>query len=207
MPAPTAAPPEPPVAPTRAFAWPPWLARVLVESALIVFSVLLALAVDAWREGRADRERAATARTEILAELQANRAAVAEALQYHNALMDSIAVYRAEEVAPTVLVFQRGFVAPAQLSHTAWSSAVETGALSHMDYPTVLRLSGVYAQQDHYQQQVRSVAQILYGEVYAGGTNAVVQNYQNLGGLISTFSYRERQLLDLYDRTLAAEQP
>jgi hypothetical protein len=38
----------------------PWLPRVLVESVLIVFSVLLALALDQWFQ---ERERAATAQT------------------------------------------------------------------------------------------------------------------------------------------------
>jgi hypothetical protein len=43
---------------------------VLVESALIVFSVLMALAVDEWRETRATEARAREAVAAITAELQ-----------------------------------------------------------------------------------------------------------------------------------------
>ena len=53
--------------------WPGWLPRVLVESALIVFSVLVALAVDEWRDQRATATRPREAVAAITAELQANR--------------------------------------------------------------------------------------------------------------------------------------
>jgi hypothetical protein len=41
--------------------WPAWLARALAEATLIALSVLLALAVDEWRDAR-DRVVAAPAR-------------------------------------------------------------------------------------------------------------------------------------------------
>jgi type II secretory pathway pseudopilin PulG len=48
---------------------------VLFESALIVFSVLLALALEEWRDERVTASRAREAVAAITAELQANRSA------------------------------------------------------------------------------------------------------------------------------------
>jgi hypothetical protein len=59
--------------------WRRGLPRVLVESALIVFSVLVALAVDEWRDSRRQRVRAEAALVAILSELEANRAAIERA--------------------------------------------------------------------------------------------------------------------------------
>ncbi|HEX2217662.1 MAG TPA: hypothetical protein VHG35_02585 [Gemmatimonadales bacterium] len=177
---------------------------MLAESALIVFSVLLALAVDQWRDARSHRQLADTAHQEILEELRANRASVAEALQYHSALMDSLAAYRDQNGVPSARLFSRGFISPAQVSGTAWESASETGALTHMDYAVVLRLSRVYAQQDRYAEQNRSFGEVLYSEIYRGGLTSVVENHRNLASIIGTFRYREGELLDLYDQTLSA---
>ncbi len=199
----TPAPEVPPPPPPRS-GWRTWLPRVLVESALIVFSVLLALAVDQWRESSSQRQQAEAARREILAELQANQATVATSQRYHAALLDSLARYRSSDAAPLVGLFSRGFILPAQLSHTAWSSAAETGALAHMDYSTVLLFSRVYAQQDRYAEQSSSIGEIIYSALYHGGTEAIVQNHRNLAGIINTFRYREDQLLGLYAETLAA---
>jgi len=190
------APPTPPV-----HGWRSWLPRVLVESVFIIFSVLVALAVDEWREARSNREQAAQAESAILEELRSNRALVDEALRYHSSLVDTLIAYARDARTPTVQTFPSGFVAPAQLSHTAWVSASETGALSHMDYHTVLRLSNLYAQQERYAEQGRSIGQLLYQEIYRGGTESIARNHRNLTGLIRTFVYREAQLIDSYDRT------
>lgn len=183
--------------------WPIWLPRVLAESVLIVLSVLLALAADEWRESRRHRREAATAQREIVEELRTNRNAVREALRYHSTLVDTLAAHRDSAWTPSPRLFSRGFVAPAQLSQTAWSSASETGTLTHMDYRTVLELSRVYAQQERYEVQARAIGQILYNELYQGGTGSVVRNHRNLASIIGAFRYRERELLEVYARTLA----
>ena len=66
--------------------WPTWLPRVIVESALIVFSVLVALAVDEWRATRATEARAREAVAAITAELQANRSATERARDFHRGI-------------------------------------------------------------------------------------------------------------------------
>lgn len=197
----TAPPRETPAVQQRSAA--SWLPRMLVESALIVFSVLLALGVDGWSNSREHRKQARAAEAEVLQELRSNRDLVEQARQYHGGLLRLIASSREQGDALTMRDFDRGFVSPAQISHTAWASASETGALSHMEYSTVLRLSRIYAQQERYTEQARSIGQLLYAEIYHNGTESIVANIRNLAGLISTFVYREEELLKMYDATLS----
>ena len=64
-------------------------------------------------------------------------------------------------------------------------------------------MSNLYAQQERYAEQGRSIGQLLYQEIYRGGTESIARNHRNLSGLIRTFVYRESQLIDFYDRTLS----
>ena len=50
----------------------PWL-RVFVEGVVIVGSILLAFGIDAWWEGRQEREREATYLSALVAEVERNR--------------------------------------------------------------------------------------------------------------------------------------
>lgn len=179
-----------------------WLPRVIVESVLIVFSVLLALALDSWREERGHRRQAATARLEILNELRANGDAVAESLQYHSGLLEALRALPADSSPPPPQLFSRGFVSAAQISRTAWDSASETGALAHLAYDDVLLFSRAYAQQERYSEQTRSIGQVIYAELFRGGHESIVSNHRNLATIIGTFVYRERQLLQRYDAIL-----
>jgi hypothetical protein len=190
--------------PAGAPGWRSWLPRVLVESTLIVFSVLLALGLDQWQQGREHRRLAGAATREIVAELRMNRAAVDEAHRYHRALMDTLAAHRRAGTEPSAALFSRGFIAPAQVTRTAWESAAETGALSHVPYEQVLKLSAAYAQQDRYAEQARSVGQIIYAELLRGGFEGIAANHRNLGAIVAAFRYREEHLVRLYDETFAA---
>ncbi len=75
--------------------------------------------------------------------------------------------------------------------------------LSHVHYPIVLGISPAYAGQHRYVAQAEGVGQLIYGELYRNGPDAVAENYRNLASLIGAFAYRERELLAVYDSTLA----
>jgi len=175
----------------------------LFEAAFVVLGVVLALAANEWRQNRADIARANTALTEIVRELAANRQAVATALEYHRGLVNKIAQVADNSTTLRLRDFSSGFIAPAQVHSTAWSSAAEIGALTNMPYESVLVLSRVYAQQENYQQQAKSVGQIIYAELYRGGTSAIIANSDNLVNVLQTFAYREQQLLESYDTLLS----
>ncbi|HWL40485.1 MAG TPA: hypothetical protein VNO75_09620 [Gemmatimonadaceae bacterium] len=174
----------------------------LFEAAFVVLGVVLALAANEWRQQRKDEHRVAVATRAINAELASNRTAVAAASAYHSRLLDSLRLGDSPSWRPSVMLFSRGFVSPAQLSSTAWQTAGTTGVVEHMPYQTVLRLSRVYASQARYDHQAQSIGEVLYAELYRTGTEGVTGNYRNLRNLIGAFLYRERHLTAVYDSTL-----
>ena len=108
---------------------------------------------------------------------------------------------------PQITLFSRGFISAARVSRTAWETASQTGALSHIDYERILELSRIYALQDRYEEQSRSVGQLIYGQVLSGGGFSLVRNYRNLSSLIMTFVYREKELVDVYGRASGEPPP
>lgn len=66
------------------------IGSLALEAVAIVFSVLVALAVDEWREARQNRALVERSASSIAAEVRANRAAVRKALAYHDSLAQAM---------------------------------------------------------------------------------------------------------------------
>ena len=174
---------------------------------MVVFSVLLALLANDWREAVQHRQEARRAERSILSELDSNRAAVAAARQYHSLLLEQLHQARDQGRAPAIQSFPRGFIAPARPQRIAWESAAQTGALSHLPYPRLLELARAYAQQQRYEEQARAVSELLYAALFAQGTAGVLEHVEGLSTIVSTFRFREDELLEAYDRLLHAVEP
>lgn len=184
---------------------PSWLPRVLVESALIVFSVLFALVLNEWRQSRAEQAGLEQAAAAIRAELQENRELVQEALQYHTRLADSFtASVQSGAAAPDLTVIDRGLLHPGRVLRTAWGSAQSTGATSRMDYATILKLSTAYALQEEYEELSRAMQQTAYDQLLQEGFDSMMEKYPRFIMLQRDFAGRERDLLHHYDQALAA---
>jgi hypothetical protein len=179
----------------------------LFEATFVVLGVVLALAANEWRQARADQRESERALAAILEELESNRDAVAESLEYHSNLLGLLNADHAEGWSPEPQHFNRGFIFPARISHTAWESASETGALTKTDLEIVIKLSDAYAMQERYEAQARSAGEIIYGEIFRNGVPAIVRNYRNLASTIATFVYREQELMAAFDATLAGLRP
>jgi hypothetical protein len=126
--------------------------KVLVESLLIVLSILLALAVDSWREGRQNARRAEQALTSFEAEIRQNKAELEGIIPYHRRIQKEIGelsaageIRRFEDLRK-IQGFQ-GF-RPPFLRDTAWRTAVATGTFEHLDYKTAQALSLLYTLQE-----------------------------------------------------------
>ena len=65
---------------------PAWLAEVLVQSVMIVLSILLALWVDQWKQHRAEQQLATVSLSNFLHEVQQNQARLDDILPYHRAV-------------------------------------------------------------------------------------------------------------------------
>ena len=129
---------------------------LLLQSALIVASILLAFALNGWWETRQDRSLAEQALVSFEREIAQNRANVLDVMPYHVGLHELIADLSA---AGTVRSFEdvrglEGFdgFQPAFLTTTAWNTAIATGALNHISYDLVSELSSVYAFQERFSE-------------------------------------------------------
>jgi hypothetical protein len=140
--------------PRRLATTPEWLLRVSVESVLIMMSILLALAVDEWQEGR-DFEVLAHQSLQIFAqEIEQNLAIMNDVVPYHVGLQQVVAEMAAE---PERVVDVHSIVEgmqPTVLLNMAWATALATGAFRHMDVNTVSKLSRMYSLQERFRDQI-----------------------------------------------------
>lgn len=175
---------------------PRWLPRVLFESALIVFSVLLALGINEWQEERETAAQVALALENVRAELLANEREIRDAYPYHTTLKDTLFALAAADVPEiTGDLYPRGLIVSADVTSTAWQSAQTTGAVAAMPYDIVLELSKAYAEQSRYRRWTDDVMQSLYDFVLREGLAAVNQEYDRVAGLINDISSWEGRLL------------
>lgn len=131
--------------------------RIVVESALIVFSILLALAVNEWVDSRRQHTLTDRALAAIRDEIDGNAARVRERLSYHRSLETEV---RREDSLGSVHRYSdfvrgapdwSGFMNP-DVDGTAWQSALTLGAASNMGFDTVRVLSRLYSLQAKFDQ-------------------------------------------------------
>lgn len=133
---------------------PHWLSKIVLESLLIVISILLALAVNDWQAERDHHELAQQALVAFQHELRQNEARIEDLTPYRLGIRHVLAQPTAAHIrTPTEFqanVGADGFRA-AFLTETAWETALATGALTHIDFQTVSALSLTYAMQKRVQ--------------------------------------------------------
>lgn len=134
-----------------------WLSRVVFESALITISIVVALALDEWRDNRQDQEIVERAIVNFLAEVRQNKARVEDSAPFNSGLRDVLARRYASGEIGSVSEFVSTVesYAPEVLQVTAWETALATGALAKMDYDVVSAMSLTYSLQTRYQQAVQ----------------------------------------------------
>ena len=184
-----------------------WL-PILLEAFIVVLGVVLALAVNEWREDYNRNQHAEIALEGIVSELDVNRKAIDSALTYHLQLGDTLRDFmrQASQGAlpyPDGRLFSKGYIAPATLLNTAWDAANATDAVTYMNYADVLMLSRIYEEQRNYEYQARLGGQLIYAKLFSEGHEGMVRNYANLSTIIATFWYIECGLLESYGQVLA----
>ena len=141
-----------------------WLPRVLVESFLIVVSILLALGLDQWQEDREIQELVDRSIQSFEIEIQRNKLSIEDVTPFHQGLREVLTRRNEDGAVDSLAEFRdimEGFRA-AVLLRSAWETAVATGILSRMDYEMVAALSLVYSTQSRFE------------EIYARGNNAIL---------------------------------
>jgi hypothetical protein len=126
--------------------------RILVESALIVFSILLAFAANQWNDARKQQALVERSLRSVRDEIAGNAKRVQERLPYHRSLeretflADSSKRVRSFADLKLAAPDWSGFNNP-ELDGTAWQTAITLGAVTGMGFDTVRTLSRLYAMQ------------------------------------------------------------
>ncbi|HEV2081468.1 MAG TPA: hypothetical protein VGR32_03335 [Brevundimonas sp.] len=196
--------------------WRRWGPRAAFECALIVFSVILALALTNWAEDRKVAAEVAEARAFFVAEIRANRQLLASDafLPHHRRLRRVFneaagleILTRVETMRAYGAMFETGLHLP-PLRDAVWRSVGSGELLGEMDLEDVFLLADVYAAQARvmgtHDRFVASLPPIL-GEIERGeGLRAgVVAGQLSLGDVVAS----EEGLIRLYDQALARLDP
>lgn len=120
---------------------------LLIEVFSIVLGVLLALAMNEWREQRTHQSQVKAALQNISHELRSNLDVLAKIHENNAVTVDAIA-----NEAGADSLDNRTFIPGLQLQKTAWETLQSTGVSNYADYETILQLSGTYSMQGVYTQ-------------------------------------------------------
>jgi len=122
------------------------LPEILIEAGSVVLALLLAFAVNEWRERRQEEERAAVARDAILRELRANAAEIETTRTALKPILASLhGALDEKQPEPHELKVDLGL---SLLSAAAWHAALATQASQRIDFDWTTRVAKVYELQD-----------------------------------------------------------
>ena len=138
------------------------LPELLLEAVSVVFAVLLALAVDEWRETQSQKALAARARASILEEIRSNESELRNTRDTNRALLQRTeeALLRVKQEPETSVQFN---FQVALLSSSSWHTAQMTQAANFLDFDWVRRVSKVYELQDLYVTSQSAVVDRISG--------------------------------------------
>jgi hypothetical protein len=184
------------------------LPEILLEAASVVLAVLLALAVDQWREARSNRELAARARRSIVAELDANRRELEGSFEANQRALEQLRrTLDALEAHPDMkdMQVQLG-VSLAELSDAAWQTARSTQAPQFLDFDWLIRVARIYERQALYEstqrQMLDHVSAAISEFATARSPAAIVGPFR---GRLQTFQDLAVKLQQGYDDVLERE--
>lgn len=184
---------------------PSVIRQAFFEAAFVVLGVALAYAANEWRQNKADQVQAQQALAGIVEELESNRSKIDASYQYHDQLFRQLLSLAQEQEMPEIGLFSKGFIHPSAVFESAWETAKTTGASRQFDYPTTLTINHIYVLQQRYQKQGEIVGNLLYEDLYRSGRNAILGRH--LLDVISTFLWKEKELLEAYDEAIAKLKP
>lgn len=183
--------------------WREWMPRLAVESIVVVFSILLALVVNEWRqdvEREEQRERATEAiRSELIHDYRELRGVHA----YHERLADTLLALTdagAESLDPGVR--PEGWIQSVDMVSAAWEAARATGTTSRFRYELLLALSRAYEEQATFRRQREILFSTVFRRAMDPDTPSLLGDPGGMGLTLNTLSDWETNLLGEYERAL-----
>lgn len=184
--------------------WRVWLPRALFESVLIVFSILLALALDQWKE---DQEIEALVNRSVASferEIRLNKSRIEDISAYHNGLQQLLTEQGDGHRLRSVKEFRdvmSALQSPPLLS-SAWETALATGVLGRMDYEMVAALSLTYSAQLRFDEAYQSNSRTLLAPANLDEDKLDVTVFY-AARFVADVTRTESELVVFYEQTLA----
>lgn len=182
------------------------LPEILIEAFFVLVAVVLAFAVDEWREQRELAGRAAEARRAIVAELASNREELRDARRELDTALAALATAQGDD-APAVEGRRRELsvnLSLALLSSAAWRTAQSTEASRRMDYEWLLDVSRVYELQAMF-LRAQWAAVTRLSSLAPTGDQTPADVARTIHGRVRLASTLCDGLLAAYDEVLAGE--
>ena len=186
--------------------WP----EILIEAGSVLLAVLLAFAVDEWRDARNKRELARRAQQSILAEIRANRDELRGTFDANTRQLQSLQQTLDRFGASpdtTHASVSLGFHA-AQLSDAAWETARTTQAAQLLPFDWIVEVARVYETQALYKTaQLDMLQRTRSAAAEFARAPRPVQIVEPLHSELETFQSLADQLLKKYDEALSRPPP
>jgi hypothetical protein len=178
------------------------LPEILLEGGSVVLAILLAFAVDEWREERGHRDMARRARDSIVAELRANRSELQGTFGENEKVIAEVQRQIGELRAHKVNSVNTNMHL-AQLSAAAFQAAQSTQALQFVDFEWLVAIGRVYELQKTYalvqDAALNEVSQA--GGVIAGGESPLPV-MERINSRVAAAQQLAKGLLHAYDEAI-----
>jgi hypothetical protein len=180
-----------------------WLPRTIVESALIVISILLALTLDEWQEDLEIQELIDRSIVNFQNELTQNKSRIEDIGVYHRGVLQVLQRRTFVSDSESLEEFRNVMEAlqPIVLTSSAWETAVATGALGRMEYELVSALTLTYNTQLRFDDDYRSTLRLLLSPINLNKENLPITTY-NAGRFVTDVTSAESELSVYYAQTL-----
>lgn len=172
---------------------------ILLESFFVVFGVVLAFAINEYREHNKKIETSETALNSVVDELKKNYQIAEEAVEYHTYLIDTLSTYFRKDVEPQNKIFMKGFIFRKYFVKDSYNTALSSNSFYDIDYNMLLTLSEIYTLFDKYNAQKEKFGNMVYEMSFKEGFNSVSKNYRNLLNVIRNFKYLEFEVIKSLD--------
>ena len=177
-----------------------WLPRAAFESALILFGLLAAFALNEWQDARTRAARVDTLLAAVRAELETNLARHAPAADYNSGIADLLwdEGSKGVEFLPQS-AFPGGLFRGPSLTSAAWTTAQNDAGLSEIPVEQLLMLARIYEAQRRYVDDFDALLGNLYATALDPANAAVridgIAQPLRLGGVLRDYAGRGQQLV------------
>ena len=176
---------------------------ILIEVISVVLAVLVALAVDDWREARANAKLAQETLTMIKTDLESNVTSLEDELKTHQTILKEL-LETLEKVKKTGsmenITFNLNISFNPVVNQAAWQTAIFTQAFRYMKPRTVQNISAIYEMKELYNNQMLSAMKKVYS------VNWDNKNIDYIFGQIMLFSQEVNMALKYGEELLKLEK-